>query len=181
MSLVLMLQNNIWEIAIGGAILFFILYFLFRKRINLWMTDREDFSINAPSKRIFVAPGTGYKNETRCREIFETIFKRPFKSVRPDFLKRANGKKLELDGYNKDLNLAFEYNGIQHYKFSSKFHRTQQDFDEQQQRDLDKLDMCSKYKADGENALRLITIPYTIKYEKLEGYIRMQLRDMGII
>jgi hypothetical protein len=47
------------------------------------------------------------KHETRCRIILENLFKSPFISIRPDFLKYSKtGKNLELDMYNEDLKLA---------------------------------------------------------------------------
>lgn len=53
-----------------------------------------------------------FKNEEKCRNIFEQYFCTEFVKSKPEWL---NG--LELDGYNKSLKLAFEYNGNQHYKF----------------------------------------------------------------
>src|SRR3989344_1585923 len=35
------------------------------------------------------------KHETRCREIFEKIYKCQFRSIRPDFLRYKNNKNLE--------------------------------------------------------------------------------------
>ena len=46
------------------------------------------------------------KHEIRCRTIMEQLFKAPFVSIRPDFLKYKTGKNLELDLYNEELNLV---------------------------------------------------------------------------
>lgn len=51
---------------------------------------------------------------TRC--LFEKIFKSKFKKCRPSWLVISDGRRLELDGYNKDLKIAFEYNGVQHFR-----------------------------------------------------------------
>lgn len=59
-------------------------------------------------------PNVSYGEEA-LRRIVERHYNVEFKNVRPDWLK---GKKnnLELDCYNDDLKLAFEFNGITHYK-----------------------------------------------------------------
>jgi len=110
-----------------------------------------------------------WKHETKCRDIFENLFKKPFPSVRPHFLKRSNGYNLELDGFNSELLIAFEYQGIQHVKFTSKFHKTISDFKDQQQRDEEKKLMCLKAN------VKLIEIPHTVKFDELESYIITQV------
>lgn len=57
-----------------------------------------------------------YKTESLVRSVFEDIFKKPFIKVRPNWFKWETGFNLELDGYNEELALAFEYNGVFHYK-----------------------------------------------------------------
>lgn len=114
------------------------------------------------------------KNEDKCRQIFEDIFKKPFPKIRPDFLKnKKSGKNLELDGYNKDLNLAFEYQGAQHYNFTPYFHKTQEDFAEQVYRDKLKQEICD------EKGIMLVTIPYNVPYEDLRDYIELKLSQLG--
>lgn len=57
-----------------------------------------------------------YKNEINCRKIFFDLFEKEFIKSKPDFLlSPITGFKLELDGYNKELKLAFEYDGEHHY------------------------------------------------------------------
>ena len=112
------------------------------------------------------------RHEARCRFIMETIFQAPFKSVRPDFLKYTTGKNLELDGYNEELGIAFEYQGAQHRKYTPMFHKTYRDFTKQQERDAFKKQVCVK------RGIRLVEIPDTILFDDLEDYIRDQVKDL---
>ena len=105
------------------------------------------------------------KNEQRCRKILENYYKVPFNKCRPDFLKYKNGKNLELDGYNPELKIAFEYNGQGHAKFTPFFHNSYQDFLDQIDRDKFKNEKCKEF------GIKLINIPHTVKYEELEKYI----------
>lgn len=113
-----------------------------------------------------------YKSEELTREIFEKIYNEKFPKQRPEFLKQENGYSLELDGYNQELRIAFEYQGIQHYEYNEHFHKTEDDFKKRQERDEWKYHKCV------ENDIILILIPYHFNYqnpEKLEQYIREQL------
>jgi len=115
------------------------------------------------------------KHETRCRVIMENIFKVPFVSVRPDFLKYPKtGKNLELDVFNQDLMLALEYDGVHHRKYTEFFHKSEQDFIEQQERDKYKEEKCK------ELGIILIRVPDTVKYENLEEYIKKELDKKGV-
>ena len=71
--------------------------------------------------------------EEKCRKIFQELFKKEFRSVRPDWLKNPwTYQNLELDGYNPDVitnGLAFEYDGVQHSRFTPLFHSCVGDFD----------------------------------------------------
>jgi hypothetical protein len=100
------------------------------------------------------------KTENMCREIFEEIFKYSFNKIRPKWLIGNKGMPLELDGYCKELNLAFEYNGIQHYRFTEKFHNNYQKFIDQQLRDKLKNTLCENL------GIILITVPYIKKYDR---------------
>ena len=115
------------------------------------------------------------KHETRCRIIMENLFRTPFVSVRPDFLKYdKTGKNLELDMFNSDLMIALEYDGVHHRKFTEFFHKSEQDFLDQQDRDQYKEERCK------ELGITLIRVPDTVKYEDLEQYIRGELDKKGI-
>ena len=114
------------------------------------------------------------KYEKECRRIIEQIYKQPFPSMRPYFLRNhTTGKNLELDMYNPYLNLAIEYDGIQHRKYTPFYHKSHDDFISQQSRDLLKRKLCKEYNLD------LIKIPDTVKWDDLESYIRRELRKIN--
>ena len=69
---------------------------------------------------------------------------------------RAWKRNLELDLYNDSLKLGIEYNGIQHYEYTKRFHKTYSDFRRQQERDALKKQLCK------ENEVTLIVVPYNM-------------------
>lgn len=99
------------------------------------------------------------KNEERCRFILEQLTGFIFLKTRTTI----NG---ELDGFCKHLNLAFEYQGIQHFKDVPFFRNNLEDI---QSRDRVKRKECKQ------KNIYLIEIPYFVAElgaEKLEQYIR---------
>lgn len=165
-----------YELLLFLAVIFLLFVIVFRDKIyNSWLSNKpklDFFNTKLFSTSITKKKSPYGKYENRCREIFEHIFNKKFPKVRPDFLRRPNGRCLELDGYNDELKLAFEYNGYQHYKFSSKFHKNMTDLEDQIQRDIDKKEMCRKH------GIELIEIPYNIKYENLYAYILKELNRL---
>ncbi len=139
---------------------------------------RSALAQNKPPKK----PKRINKTEEKCRRIFETLFRHPFPSVRPPFLENpVTKKRLELDGFNPYIKtplgtgLAFEYDGIQHSKFSPYFHRGgPEDFVYQQKRDTWKDLKCRSM------GILLIRIPYNVVPEDLKTYIRRTLHDKGV-
>ncbi len=78
--------------------------------------------------------------------------------------------KLELDGYNKDLNLALEYDGVQHtQEFKNYFHKVGS-LEEQQNRDKLKIKECNDLD------ITLIKIPYTYNtFDTIKDFIISEL------
>ena len=107
--------------------------------------------------------------EEITREIMNRFFNCEFSKQKPIFL-----DGLELDGFNEKLKLAFEYDGMQHYKFIKKFHKTLDVFRAQQQRDILKDILCH------ENNINLIRVPESVKYENIGDYILEKCREKNI-
>jgi len=108
------------------------------------------------------------KGEDLVHEILEHILACKVKrNVRPAFLRNPEtGKSLELDCYSEDYAIAVEYNGIQHYKYPSAFHKTEQEFYDQLYRDRLKRKLCD------DNGVYLISIPYWVdNYGSEEGHL----------
>ena len=94
-------------------------------------------------------------SEKKVRYMLETCTGKKFPSSHPKFLSGCNGNansNLELDGYNKDLKIAFEHQGLQHYEFCN-FFRTEDKFEAQQMRDSWKAAKCK------EEGVLLICVP----------------------
>lgn len=91
-----------------------------------------------------------YFREEKCRYILENLLDKKF-------TKRRNilSNNFELDGYCENLNLAFEYQGEQHYKKINMFKDTDEDLIKRKHHDKIKFDECERLN------ITLIIIPYT--------------------
>ncbi len=76
--------------------------------------------------------------------------------------------------YNKELKLAIEYNGIQHYKYIPYFHRTIKNFNKQIENDKIKIKLCK------EHNINLIVIPHTVKCDEVCKYIYNRVKKINI-
>ena len=107
--------------------------------------------------------------ERTCRYIFEELLHKKFSLRKPKFL-----RGLQLDGYNEELRLAFEYSGNQHFQIVPFFHpQGQSDLDAQIQRDWKKRALCF------EEGIILITIPYCVV--DLPTFIKSALIAFGYL
>ena len=109
------------------------------------------------------------KGERTSRYIFKDLLGKEFPPSRPKFL-----KGLHLDGYNKELQLAFEFNGQHHFQVVPKhFHPNgKADLASQQLRDQKKWDLCKQ------EGICLISIPY---FADIESFIREALTKNGYL
>ena len=157
-----------------GAVFIFIIFCCYGKKKktknkNIWTDMYKALSSITTRKKILK------KHEQKSRVILERLLRAPFTSIRPPFLKYIHGKNLELDGYNKDLNVAFEYQGIQHRQFTPLFHKSYSDFDKQVERDTWKHQKCA------EHGITLLCIPDTIHFDDLEEYITTWCKEQGLL
>lgn len=172
-----------FEIAVGACIIFLIVVWLFRLgKKGTW--NRYSFmrgkgrggnGMDGFTSGLSASPPkTDSKGEVECRRVLEKIFGKPFNKVRPDFLRNTivSDMNLEIDCYNPELKIGCEYQGAQHYKYIPFFHRNKEAFHNQKYRDYMKRDMCEK------NGVFLIEVPYTVKVDDIEGYIRKELGKM---
>lgn len=110
------------------------------------------------------------KGEAECRRAVEHLTGKPFPKARPNFMmNEISGHNLELDCYNHQLKLAVEYNGQQHYKYIPYFHTNKDAFYNIKYRDDMKQRLCDQ------NGITLITVPYTVKHDDIQNYIKDRL------
>ena len=110
--------------------------------------------------------------ERICRLVFEELFNNKFIKCKPKWLIGSKGKLLELDGYCAELNFAFEYNGMQHYKSCTKF-KTPDGF--WKEKDLLKMNLCKKH------GTKLFVIPQLNRYNKsIFDYILSCIKEQVI-
>ena len=132
---------------------------------------------------------SSYKTENLVREYFEKKISLLldteiiFKKQKPSFL-----EGLEFDGYNSELNIAFEYNGKQHYEWVPYFQKTIEKFYKQQERDIRKRNICKilwisrnlRRRFCKERNIRLLDIPYEFDYhheKKLFSFIDIWIKE----
>jgi hypothetical protein len=113
-----------------------------------------------------------YLNEEICRTTFEQIFDSSFPKSTPNWLRTLNNRQMELDGFNKNLKIAFEYQGIQHTRIS-KYSEDTQKLKSQKTRDIRKKLLCKN------NNVHLIVISYRQNLLNLPRFIRKRLDFFG--
>ena len=108
--------------------------------------------------------------EDKCRFAIEELTGKIF------YKNKTILNNLELDGYCEELNLAFEYNGEQHYHFIKYWHKKKNNFQNQIERDIKKKQLCQK------KEINLIVIPYTVskKNKLIEKFILKSLKEFNI-
>jgi len=110
--------------------------------------------------------------EEVVRSILQTSLSKQFPKTRPSWLLNSRGNQMELDGFCEDLMLAFEYQGIQHYKEITHFHKKTQ-LTQRVEDDLLKQSLCQR------NGVTLLVVPYTVPVRDLPSYLQKECSRLG--
>jgi hypothetical protein len=93
---------------------------------------------------VVLGSDTSSPMEMRFKAALEAQLGVPFSKARPAWLTNpVTGCCMELDMHNEALNLAVEYNGSQHYAFPNVFHRSEEEYEAQRERDRVKAKLCA--------------------------------------
>lgn len=114
--------------------------------------------------------------ERICRAFFEQAFNMSFPKVRPSWLLSVDGHRMELDGYNADLKIAFEHQGDQHFKLT--YFHNEKSFNKRKENDERKRFLCKKHN------VSLIEIPQIFSRTELKNLtktIKKQLPEKYFI
>jgi len=94
------------------------------------------------------------RREKIVRYIVEELTGEKFIKIRPDFLKFPKTmRNLEIDMFNKSLNVGIEYQGEQHSKIVGSFKMSKKSLADYIERDIFKKQMCEK------EGIKLVCIP----------------------
>ena len=114
----------------------------------------------------------GKISEEVSRTVFEQLFGMPFQKERPQWLRNSRGRLMELDGANLELNIAFEYQGAQHFKknlyMTDDTKLVQRIADDERKKQL-----CKRH------GITLVVLTYEMHYANFPLEIKRQLIDAG--
>ncbi|MEZ7956861.1 MAG: hypothetical protein QMC23_07605 [Rubritalea sp.] len=121
------------------------------------------------------------RGESFCRLAFETIFGGRFPNIRPVWLISSRGTKLELDGLNSEIGLAFEHQGKQHYE-PKDFHtegsskESKDALQRTKNNDMGKMVLCIKK---GVALILVPEVPSLTKLDNLKSTIGLLCKKAG--
>jgi hypothetical protein len=108
------------------------------------------------------------KSEEMARTVLEQISGLAFPKKRPVWLV-YEGRRLELDGFNEQSKVAFEYQGQQHYDTKGVYGGTKEQLERRKNIDDTKRKLCT------ERGVYLIEIAYTVRPENFKEEILSEL------
>ena len=165
-------------------VIFFVLFLLFILKHSL----KKIFASNSFAQNLFIKnrdfrkeqptderKKSESKIEYHAKTVAERLFQKPFNKIRPDWLNNeVTGHNLEIDLWNEELKLAIEVQGQQHYKYIPFFHKNYETFLCQRYRDVIKKLLLER------RQIKLIEIPYNVKPENVEHFIRVRCNELNI-
>jgi hypothetical protein len=115
--------------------------------------------------------------ERICREFFQQLFRCRFPKYRPTWLINNEGNQMELDGFCKSLNLAFEHQGEQHYSTNNPFITSEKTLFRRQEDDRSKRELCTKH---GITLIQVPAVPDRVPTDKLKLFIKRQCNRYSV-
>lgn len=115
--------------------------------------------------------------ERICRAFFEQLFDEKFPVIYPKWLINDRGNRMELDGYSKSLQVAFEHQGSQHYTTSTVFIRTKEKLKYRQLDDKLKKYLCAQR---GIVLIHVPEIPARLPIEQVKKFIKKECIKHGV-
>jgi len=112
-----------------------------------------------------------YKKEQKFREVMEEYFDAEFPRKRPKWLLNENNNRIELDGYNEELGVAFEYQGGQHFNENHYFNKSG-NFDKTKRHDKIKKEVCEK------RGIILLCPTHELDEKDFENFIINEVGDL---
>jgi hypothetical protein len=106
-----------------------------------------DLSIDELVGCMSIPGGDTASHAENCfREALEQALGYAMPKVRPAWLcNPKTGCPMELDFFDADRSIAIEYDGPHHYEYPNKYHKTKQEFHNQQERDKNKERLCKDH------------------------------------
>lgn len=117
---------------------------------------------------------SSYLSERISRVYFEKIFGFPFPKAKPIWLINKDGHRMEYDGFCKELKIAFEYNGPQHYMEIKKFTPSRDALEKRRRDDAVKKQLSQNH------GVKLIVINYLDNLDVLPEIIKKKSVKLGI-
>lgn len=114
--------------------------------LRTFMTTGEEAPTRKPAR---------HRTEALCRSMLERMLGFPLPKCRPPFLRNPTTNRcLELDMFNEEHALAFEFDGAQHTVYTPHYHSNKYHFEYRQLLDRLKTELCA------EHGVRLIRISW---------------------
>ncbi len=115
------------------------------------------------------------KAQTDFKKFIESFFDKPFPTLWPKWLINRKNKRLQLDGYNEEINVAFEYQGYQHYMPGWFDKKDTDSFRHRIENDTDKLRVCKS------RGVCLIVVPYYTPRDQWADLIKSTVHTHSIL
>jgi len=112
-----------------------------------------------------------FYSEALCKTTFEQLFSHKFLKTKPSWLLNSRGNKMELDGYCEKLQIAFEYQGAQHFK-TGLYSDNKSVLKVRMQDDAKKVKLCK------ERGIKLFIIIFKDNLIELPALIRKQAHSL---